>query len=132
MILSFVVIGVFVLFYNKIFAVTFDENFAQATGIRANAYNLMIAVITAVIIVLAMNLVGSLLISALVIFPALSAMRVFRSFRSVVVCSAVLSVLCAFSGLVLSVVFSTPVGSTVVAADIIVFAVFSLLGKLKK
>lgn len=131
-ILSFVVIGVLVLFYNKIFAVTFDENFAQATGIRANAYNLMIAVITAVIIVLAMNLVGSLLISALVIFPALSAMRVFRSFRSVVVCSAVLSVLCAFSGLVLSVVFSTPVGSTVVAADIIVFAVFSLLGKLKK
>ena len=92
----------------------------------------MIAVITAVIIVLAMNLVGSLLISALVIFPALSAMRVFRSFRSVVVCSAVLSVLCALSGLVLSVVFSTPVGSTVVAADIIVFAVFSLLGKLKK
>lgn len=131
-VLSIVVIGVFVLCYNKIFAVTFDETFAQATGTKANAYNLMIAVVTAVIIVLAMNLVGSLLISALVIFPALSAMRVFKSFRSVVACSAVVSVLCAFSGLVLSVVFSTPVGSTIVAADIIVFAVFSLAGKLKK
>ena len=131
-VLSIVVIGVFVLCYNKIFAVTFDETFAQATGTNANAYNLMIAVVTAVIIVLAMNLVGSLLISALVIFPALSAMRVFKSFRSVVACSAVVSVLCAFSGLVLSVVFSTPVGSTIVAADIIVFAVFSLAGKLKK
>lgn len=131
-VLSIVVIGVFVLCYNKIFAVTFDETFAQATGINANAYNLMIAVVTAVIIVLAMNLVGSLLISALVIFPALSAMRVFKSFRSVVACSAVVSVLCAFSGLVLSVVFSTPVGSTIVAADITVFAVFSLAGKLKK
>ena len=131
-VLSIVVIGVFVLCYNKIFAVTFDETFAQATGINANAYNLMIAVVTAVIIVLAMNLVGSLLISALVIFPALSAMRVFKSFRFVVACSAVVSVLCAFSGLVLSVVFSTPVGSTIVAADIAVFAVFSLAGKLKK
>lgn len=131
-VLSIVVIGVFLLCYNKIFAVTFDETFAQATGTKANAYNLMIAVVTAVIIVLAMNLVGSLLISALVIFPALSAMRVFKSFRSVVACSAVVSVLCAFSGLVLSVVFSTPVGSTIVAADIIVFAVFSLAGKLKK
>ncbi|MDY4255581.1 MAG: metal ABC transporter permease [Oscillospiraceae bacterium] len=131
-VLSIVVIGVFVLCYNKIFAVTFDETFAQATGTNANAYNLMIAVVTAVIIVLAMNLVGSLLISALVIFPALSAMRVFKSFRSVVACSAVVSVLCAFSGLVLSVVFSTPVGSTIVAVDIAVFAVFSLAGKLKK
>ena len=131
-VLSIVVIGVFVLSYNKIFAVTFDETFAQATGTKANAYNLMIAVVTAVIIVLAMNLVGSLLISALVIFPALSAMRVFRSFRSVVACSAVVSVLCAFAGLVLSVVFSTPVGSTIVAADIVVFVVFSLAGKLKK
>lgn len=130
--LSIVVIGVFVLFYNRIFAVTFDEAFATATGTKANLYNLMIAVLSAVVIVLAMNLVGSLLISALVIFPALSAMRVFKSFRSVTVCSAVVSVLCAFSGLVLSVVFSTPVGSTIVAADIIVFAAFSLVGKLKK
>ncbi len=131
-VLSIIVIGVFVLFYNKIFAVTFDETFARATGTKANAYNLMIAVVTAVIIVLAMNLVGSLLISALVIFPALSAMRVFKSFRAVVACSAVVSVLCAFAGLVLSVVFSTPVGSTIVAADIVVFVVFSLAGKLKK
>ena len=131
-ILSFVVIGVFILCYNKIFAVTFDETFAQATGTKAKMYNLLIAVITAVIIVLAMNLVGSLLISALVIFPALSAMRVFKSFRSVVICSAAVSVLCAFSGLVLSVAFSTPVGSTIVAADIIVFFAFSIIGRLKK
>lgn len=131
-ILSFVVIGVFILCYNKIFAVTFDETFAQATGTKAKMYNLLIAVITAVIIVLAMNLVGSLLISALVIFPALSAMRVFKSFRSVVICSAAVSVLCAFSGLILSVGFSTPVGSTIVAADIIVFFAFSIIGKLKK
>ena len=91
-ILSVVVVAIFILFYNKIFAVTFDENFARATGTRANAYNLLIAVVIAVIIVLAMNLVGSLLISALVIFPALSAMRLFKSFRSVTISAAVLSV----------------------------------------
>ena len=94
-ILSVVVVAIFILFYNKIFAVTFDENFARATGTRANAYNLLIAVVIAVIIVLAMNLVGSLLISALVIFPALSAMRLFKSFRSVTISAAVLSVLSA-------------------------------------
>ena len=129
-ILSVVVIAVFVLFYNKIFCVTFDENFAGATGTNAGAYNLLIAVITAVIIVLAMNLVGSLLISALVIFPALSAMRVFRSFRSVTVCSAILSVVCAALGLVLSILLETPVGATIVAVDIAAFAVFSLIGAL--
>ena len=126
--LSVVVVAVFVLFYNKIFSVTFDESFARATGTRAGVYNLIIAVIIAVIIVLAMNLVGSLLISALVIFPALSSMRVFRSFRSVTVCSAVLSVGCSLLGILISILAGTPVGSTIVAADIVAFLVFSLLG----
>lgn len=127
--MSVIVILIFVLFYNRIFAVTFDETFTTATGTRANAYNLLIAVITAIIIVLAMNLVGSLLISALVIFPALSAMRVFRSFRSVVICSAVVSVLCSLTGILVSIMASTPVGSTIVAIDIIVFAVFFVIGR---
>ncbi|MBR3629154.1 MAG: metal ABC transporter permease [Oscillospiraceae bacterium] len=123
-VMAVVVLGIFLLFYNKIFAVTFDENFAQASGIQANLYNFIIAVVTAMIIVLAMNLVGSLLISALIIFPALSAMRVFRSFRSVIICSAVISVICAGTGIVLSILFSTPVGSTIVTADIVVFLGF--------
>ena len=122
-ILSVAVMVIFVLFYNKIFAVTFDENFAKATGTKTDAYNLLIAVIIAVIIVLAMNLVGSLLISALIIFPALSAMRVFKSFRAVTICSAVLSVICALIGLIISILAETPVGSTIVAADIVAFAV---------
>lgn len=129
-VLSVAVVVVFILFYNRIFAVTFDESFAQATGTNAKLYNLLIAVIVAVIIVLAMNLVGSLLISALVIFPALSAMRVFKSFLSVTVCSAVLSVCCALLGILVSIVGGTPVGSTIVVADIAAFAVFSLVGKL--
>lgn len=130
--LSVVVVAVFVIFYHKIFAVTFDETFARACGTRVGAYNLMIAVIIAVIIVLAMNLVGSLLISALVIFPALSAMRVFRSFLSVTICSAVLSVSCAGSGILISILAGMPVGSTIVAVDILAFAVFSLAGKALK
>ena len=127
-ILSLVVVAVFILFYNKIFSVTFDENFARATGTRVGLYNLMIAVIVAVIIVLAMNLVGSLLISALVIFPALSAMRVFKSFRAVTVCSAVLSVVCALTGIIISIIASTPVGSTIVAVDIAAFIIFAAIG----
>ena len=127
-ILSLAVVVIFVLFYNKIFAVTFDESFAKATGTKTDAYNLLIALIIAVIIVLAMNLVGSLLISALIIFPALSAMRVFKSFRAVTVCSAVLSVICALTGLIISILAETPVGSTIVAADIVAFAVFSIAG----
>ena len=127
-VLSVVVIVVFAVFYNKIFAVTFDEDFARATGTRAGAYNLLIAVIIAVIIVLAMNLVGSLLISALVIFPALSAMRIFKSFFSVTVCSAVFSVLAAALGIIVSVLAGTPVGSTVVIVDIIGFILFSVVG----
>ncbi len=132
LILSALVLAVFIVFYNKIFAVTFDESFAQATGIRAKAYNLMIAVVIAVIIVLAMNLVGSLLVSALIIFPALSAMRLFKSFRGVVICSAIISVVCALIGILISIVASTPVGSTVVVTDLAVFAVFSLIGVVKK
>ncbi len=129
-VLSVAVVAAFVLLYNKIFAVTFDESFAQATGTNVKLYNLLIAVIVAVIIVLAMNLVGSLLISALVIFPALSAMRVFKSFFSVTVCSAVLSVCCALLGILVSILGGTPVGSTIVAVDIAAFAIFSLAGKL--
>ena len=130
--LSIVVIAVFVVFYNKIFAVTFDEGFAKATGTNAGAYNFIIAVIIAVIIVLAMNLVGSLLISALVIFPALSAMRVFKNFKSVTICSAVFSVVCATLGILVSILASTPVGSTIVAIDIIGFILFSVIGAVKK
>lgn len=130
-ILSLVVIAIFILFYNKIFAVTFDENFALSAGTNANAYNLLIAIVIAVIIVLAMNLVGSLLISALVIFPALSAMRVFQNFRAVTICSAVLSVICAFWGILVSILASTPVGSTIVAVNIVAFALFCAVGKLK-
>lgn len=131
-ILSVIVVGVFLFFYHKIFAVTFDEDFARASGTNAGAYNLLIAVIIAVIIVLAMNLVGSLLISALVIFPALSAMRVFQSFRSVTICSAALSVCCAFVGMLISIVAGTPVGSTIVAADIVAFLVFWAAGNILK
>ena len=129
-ILSIVVVAIFILFYNKIFAVTFDENFAKATGTRANAYNLLIAVVIAVIIVLAMNLVGSLLISALVIFPALSAMRLFKSFRSVTISAAVLSVISATAGILISILAGTPVGSTIVAVDIAVFLVSYGIGRI--
>ena len=129
--LSIAVLIAFFVFYNKIFAVTFDENFAQAVGTHASAYNLAIAIIIAVIIVLAMNLVGSLLISALVIFPALSAMRVFKSFFSVTVCSAVISVICAALGLLISVAAGTPVGSTIVAADLLAFLIFYITGKVR-
>ncbi len=130
--LSAAVIILFLLFYNRIFAVTFDEDFARAAGTRADAYNLLIATVTAVIIVLAMNLVGSLLISALIIFPAMSAMRLFKSFRSVTVCSAVLSVFCALTGLLVSIVAGTPVGSTIVAADIIAFLACCIISTLKR
>lgn len=127
-IMSLVVVAAFIFFYNKIFAITFDESFTAATGIRADFYNLVIAVITAIIIVLAMNLVGSLLTSALIVFPALSAMRVYKSFKGVVICSAVIAVLSAFFGILISTVSATPVGSTIVVTQIAVFAIFSALG----
>ncbi len=130
-VLSIVVLAVFVLCYNKIFSVTFDESFASATGINVKFYNLVIAIVTAVIIVLAMNLVGSLLISALVIFPALSAMRVFKSFKSVTVCSVVLSVICAFLGMIISLVAGIPVGSTIVAMDALMFGICLVAGKVR-
>ena len=129
-VVSVIVVALFTVFYHKIFAVTFDENFAKATGTRTDMYNLLIAVITAVIIVLAMNLVGSLLISALIIFPALSAMRLYKRFSAVIICSAILSVLCAFFGIIVSILGGTPVGSTIVAVDIAAFLVTSLIGKL--
>ena len=130
-ILSVIVVLFFVLFYNKIFSVTFDENFARATGQRASLYNLLIAIVIAVIIVVSMQLVGSLLISALVIFPALSAMRVFKSFKSVTICAAIVSVICALTGLLTSILAGTPVGSTIVAVDIVAFIIFSVIGKVK-
>lgn len=130
--LTAVVILVFVLFYHKIFAVTFDEDFARATGTNAKAYNILIAAVTAVVIVLAMNLVGALLISALIIFPALSAMRIFKSFFSVIISSAVISIVCAVAGIFIAILYGTPVGSTIVAADIVAFILCSVGGKLKK
>ena len=127
-VLSAVVVLFFIFFYHKIFAITFDESFAGATGARTKLYNLLLAVVIAVVVVLAMDLVGSLLISALVVFPALSAMRIFKSFRSVTVCAAVISVTCTITGILSAAQFNTPVGSTIVVADIVVFAVFSLIG----
>lgn len=131
LIISIIVIIIFTLFYNRIFAVTFDESFATATGTNASYYNIIIAAVTAVVIVLAMNLVGSLLTSALIIFPVLSSMRILKSFKSVVICSAIFSVICTFFGIVISILEGTPVGSTIVAVDIIMFIVFSIIGKLK-
>ena len=130
-VLSVIVVAVFILFYNKIFAVTFDESFAKAVGTKADLYNLLIAITIAVVIVLAMNLVGSLLISALVIFPALSAMRVYKNFHAVTICSAALSVCCAALGILISILAGTPVGSTIVAVDIAAFLVFSMIGRIK-
>lgn len=130
-VLSVVVVITFIALYNRFFAVTFDESFAKAVGTKTNLINFLIATVIAVIIVLAMNLVGSLLVSALVIFPALSAMRIFKSFRSVTVCSAILSVFCALLGIVLSILFETPVGSTIVVTDIAAFIVCIIIGKVR-
>ena len=121
--LSIVVLVAFVLFYHKIFAITFDENFARATGVNVNLFNLLIAIIIAVIIVLAMNLVGALLVSALVVFPALSAMRIFKSFFTVTVAAAVISVVCSLAGILVAILAGTPVGSTIVAMDIVAFLI---------
>ncbi|MBO7311155.1 MAG: metal ABC transporter permease [Clostridia bacterium] len=132
LVMSVVVLALFVLFYNRIFSVTFDEGFSRAAGLNATVYNLLVAVVIAVIIVLAMSLVGSLLISALVIFPALSSMRVCKSFKGVVICSAIISVVCACVGIISSILLSTPVGPTVVCADIIAFGVCFVLGSIGK
>ena len=129
--MSALVVLLFTLFYHKIFAVTFDESFASATGTPTGVYDLLIAIVTAIVIVLSMNLVGSLLTSALIVFPTLSAMRVFKSYKRVVLCAAALSVLCAVSGILFSILASTPVGATIVAADLLAFLIFSILGRLK-
>jgi len=123
------IVGVLIALCSSLLDVTFDEDFAKGTGVKASEYNLILAVVIAVIIVLAMNLVGSLLISALVIFPALSAMRVFKSFKSVTVCSGVLSVICTLLGICISIVYETPVGSTIVAVDLAAFGIFMMIGK---
>ena len=127
--MSLVVISLYIIFYNKIFAITFDETFSKATGVNTERYNLFIAIIIAIIIVLGMNLVGSLLISALIVFPALSAMRLMKNFRSVVICSAIMSIICALLGILSSILLSTPVGSTIVLANIILFILSSIIGK---
>ena len=130
--MSVLVLVIFTLFYNKIFAVTFDESFAAATGTPTGVYDMIIAVVTAVVIVLAMNLVGSLLTSALIVFPTLSAMRVFKSYKKVVVCSATLSVCCAVFGILFSILVSTPVGATIVVTDILAFMIFSAIGTFRR
>ena len=130
--LSVAVLVLFVLFYHKLFAVTFDESFSRATGLKVERYNTLLAILTALTIVLGMRMMGAMLISSLIIFPALTAMRLFRSFRGVVVCAAVTSVACFCAGLTISFAFSTPVGATVVAADLTVFLVSCLLGFLRR
>lgn len=130
-VLSAVVIVLFVLFYNKIFAVTFDETFSNATGIRANVYNMLIAILTAITIVLGMRMMGALLISSLIIFPALTSMRVCKHFKTVVIVSAVISIICFLLGLIISYFFSTPTGATVVVINIGIFILFSILGKFR-
>ena len=126
--LSLIVVGCYLFFYNKLFAITFDESFAMALGIKAQRYNLMLAVLVAVIIVLAMYLVGSLLVSALIIFPALASMQLFKSFTSVTICSVVIAIVCATLGIVASIVASTPVGATIVVINMVVFGLCWLLG----
>lgn len=129
-VLSLLILILFILFYNKLFAVTFDENFAQATGLHVRRSNLLIAVVIATVIVLAMNLVGSLLVSALIVFPALSAMRLCKSFLSVTICSALLSVFCALTGILISILAGTPVGSTIVATDLGAFGIVYVIARL--
>ena len=131
-VLSVIVLGMFVICYNKVFAVTFDESFAKATGVRVSAYNLLIAVLTAITIVLGMRMMGAMLISSLVIFPALTSMRIFKSFFGVVVSSGVVSVVCFFIGLVLSYVYSIQAGASVVVVNLVMFGVFCIVQILKQ
>ena len=131
-VLCLAVLVLFILFYHKLFAVTFDESFSRATGLKVERYNTLLAILTALTIVLGMRMMGAMLISSLVIFPALTAMRLFRSFRGVVVCAAATSVACFCLGLTISFAFSTPVGATVVAADLAVFLTSCLIGLLRR
>ncbi len=128
---SVLVVAVFVIFYNRIFTVTFDETFAKASGIKTNAYNFLIAIVIAVIIVLGMNLVGSLLISALVVFPALAAMRLVNNFKGVIIASAVIAVVSALAGMIASIYLSTPTGASIVICNLISYLIACLVGKIK-
>lgn len=130
-VLAVIVLVLFILFYNKIFAITFDETFARATGVRADLYNTLIAVLTAVTIVLGMRMMGALLISSLIIFPALTSMRVCRTFRSVIINSAVISVICLAVGISLSYVRATPAGASVVMANLAALILYSVIGILR-
>ena len=122
-ILSIIVLFTFVLCYNRIFAITFDENFAKASGINVSAYNMLIAVLTAVTIVLGMRMMGSMLISSLIIFPALTSMRLFGSFKRVIISSAVISLICFMIGIVFSYQYSTPTGASIMLANLIMFII---------
>lgn len=126
-VLSVIVLGLFLFCYNKIFAVTFDENFASATGVNVLIYNVLIAVLTAVTIVIGMRMMGAMLISSLIIFPSLTAMRIFKSFRGVVIVSGVLSIICFSIGMVISYIYSTPAGASVVVVNLAAFLIFSLV-----
>lgn len=130
-VLSVIVLCLFVFCYNKLFAVTFDENFAKATGVNVELYNVLIAVLTAVTIVLGMRMMGAMLISSLIIFPALTSMRIFKSFRGVVICSGVLAVLCFLLGIIFSYRFSTPAGASVVLVNLAAFAAFTVVQGIK-
>ena len=132
LVMAVIVIVFFILFYNRIFAVTFDETFAYATGVKTKLYKLLIAVMCGVVISISMRLVGSLLVSALVVFPAMSAMKIFKSFKAVMICSGVISVAVALIGFALSISFETPVGATIVATDAIVYLIFAFLSKATK
>lgn len=131
-VVALVVLVLYVLFYNRIFAVTFDESFARATGTKAGNYNLLIAVLTALVIVVGMRMMGAMLISSLIIFPALTAMRVCRGFRSVVICSAILSVICFFIGMLISFAWSIPTGASIVVVNLVAFLVFFVHGHLNR
>lgn len=130
--LSVIVLALYIFFYNKIFAITFDETFAQATGVRANLYNTLIAVLTAVTIVLGMRMMGTLLISSLIIFPALTSMRVCKTFRGVILNSAILSVVCFCIGISVSYFFATPAGASVVVVNLAMLAVYTIIGLIKE
>lgn len=132
LILSVIVLVLFIIFYNKIFLITFDERFARATGIKTDIYNILIAVLTAVTIVLGMRMMGSMLISSLIIFPSLTSMRIFKTFKSVTVCSAVLSVFCFISGLIISFIYSTPTGASIVIVNIFALILFTFISKIKR
>ena len=131
-VLSIIVFILFIVFYNQIFAVTFDENFAKATGIKVEFYNMLIAFLTAVTIVLGMRIMGTMLISSLIIFPALSSMRIFQSFKGVIISSAIISIICFFLGITVSYIYATPAGASVVIVNAMVFLLFSLIGWIKR